>query len=405
MDYELNHNSTNFLPVLTYEQLRTIFADHTYPLAFVDLDALDNNIRLHAGRAGDKHIRVASKSIRCPEVMRRVLDYGPSYRGIMAYHGREALWLAEAGFDNILLGYPVVDRVLLREIGKQIGTGKDLVLMVDSAVHLQLLNELGRELDVVYPVCVDLDLSVDFGPLHFGVWRSPLRSVADLAELVGELKKQPFVRLEGLMGYEAQIAGLGDEVPGLGWKNAVIRRLKKLSLPIIRRRRAEAVELLRAEGFPPRFVNGGGTGSLESTREEAVVTEITVGSGFFASHLFDYYRGFQARPALAYGVQIVRQPKAGIFTAHGGGYIASGGLDASKAPRVFLPAGARLDPNEGAGEVQTPIHYQGDEPLQIGDPIFLRHAKAGELCEHFDELLLLRGDAIVGRAKTYRGLW
>jgi D-serine deaminase-like pyridoxal phosphate-dependent protein len=39
----------------------------------------------------------------------------------------------------------------------------------------------------------------------------------------------------------------------------------------------------------------------------------------------------------------------------------------------------------------------------VGDRVWFRHAKAGELCERFDTLHLLDGDTLVGEALTYRG--
>ena len=53
--------------------------------------------------------------------------------------------------------------------------------------------------------------------------------------------------------------------------------------------------------------------------------------------------------------------------------------------------------------MQTPIHYDGDSVLNLGDPIFLRHSKAGELCERFNTLLLVSDGAVSGQAATYRG--
>ena len=61
-------------------------------------------------------------------------------------------------------------------------------------------------------------------------------------------------------------------------------------------------------------------------------------------------------------------------------------------------------PLEGAGEVQTPISLKTSQIVNLGDPIFFRHAKAGELAEHFNDYLFVRGDVVVERAKTYRGL-
>ena len=53
--------------------------------------------------------------------------------------------------------------------------------------------------------------------------------------------------------------------------------------------------------------------------------------------------------------------------------------------------------------MQTPICYTGGAALSLGDPIFMRHSKAGELCERFNTLLLVSDGAVVGEAPTYRG--
>jgi D-serine deaminase-like pyridoxal phosphate-dependent protein len=160
---------------------------------------------------------------------------------------------------------------------------------------------------------------------------------------------------------------------------------------------------LAAAGLTLRFVNGGGTGSLHTTSRETAVTEVTAGSAFFAPLLFDHYHDFRFQPAAGYAIQIVRQPKPGLYTCLGGGYPASGQTGPDKSPQPYLPVGARLDGNEGAGEVQTPIHYTGPEKLALGDPIFMRHAKAGELCERFNTLLLLRNGRLHEEVTTYRG--
>lgn len=152
-----------------------------------------------------------------------------------------------------------------------------------------------------------------------------------------------------------------------------------------------------------RFVNGGGTGSMESTCAEDRVTEVTVGSGFYHSHLFDHYSNFKGKPAAGFAVGISRKPKRKMYTCLGGGYIASGSSDKDKAPEPYLPKGCELVEQEGAGEVQTPITYSGKEQLELGDPIFFRHSKAGELCERFNELLLIRNGKVHSRIPTYRG--
>ncbi len=386
-----------------YAYYRKAIEGRSFPLAMVDLDLMDKNIALIQQQAGEIPIRIASKSVRC----RYLLDYIKSklrhYAGVMTYHGREAVWLSSHSDDHYLMGYPVVDKTLLAEIGLAGKEGKKITLMVDESSHVQLLQMIAEEIDTVFSVCVDIDLSVDFGPLHFGVWRSPLVDEEKLNALLEVLENLDRIKVEGLMGYEAQIAGVGDQVKSQSVKSAVVRILKKRSLPKLRRWRADAVNTIRQAGHTLAFVNGGGTGSVQSTREEKDITEIAVGSGFYCPHLFDNYQDFQFHPAAFFACQIVRQPKEGVYTCHGGGYIASGGVEALKAPKVHLLPGAKLDVNEGAGEVQTPVFYKGKEQLNIGDPVFFRHAKAGELCEHFNELHLIRNGKIVEIVPTYRG--
>jgi D-serine deaminase-like pyridoxal phosphate-dependent protein len=68
-----------------------------------------------------------------------------------------------------------------------------------------------------------------------------------------------------------------------------------------------------------------------------------------------------------------------------------------------MPVGLTLDSDEGAGEVQTPLVGAAAKKLRVGDRVYMRHAKAGELCERFDSLYLIEGDSVVEQVPTYRG--
>jgi D-serine deaminase-like pyridoxal phosphate-dependent protein len=92
-----------------------------------------------------------------------------------------------------------------------------------------------------------------------------------------------------------------------------------------------------------------------------------------------------------------------VVTTLGGGYLASGPGNPSRLPRPHWPAGLALDRDEGAGEVQTPVLGAAADDLRIGDRVWFRHAKAGELCERFSELHLIDGDVIAATVPTYRG--
>ena len=386
-----------------YGFYRNALAGQRLPAAFIDLDALSANLADLRARAGDLPIRLVTKSIRSVAILRRVLASGPQLRGLMCYSPAEAAWLASQGFDDLLVAYPSVEPDDLRAVAAQLRAGRRITLMVDGAEQVRRIASVAELEGVVQPLAIDLDMSSDFPGLHFGVLRSPIKGVEDALALAAEIARHPSLRLDGLMGYESQIAGLMDEVPGQALKNAVIRLLKRRSIPEVNERRRATVAALAAAGHALRFVNGGGTGSFESTRADPSVTELAAGSGLYVPTLFDHYRAFHGRPAAGFALAVTRAPAPGIVTCAGGGYPASGPGGADRAPRPWLPAGCALIAPEGAGEVQTPVRVPAGVTLTPGDPLLFRHAKAGELCERFNELLLIEGGTVVDRVATYRG--
>lgn len=387
---------------MTYSYYSDIFRGLPMPYAFVDMNALDENMAAVAQRAGGKPVRIASKSVRCVEVLRYLLQY-PQFNGIMAYHPQEAAFLAQRGFDNILLGYPCIHPADIRAVLNEVAAGKQIIFMADSLEQITAIDREAATMGVQAAYCLDIDMSTDFPGLHFGVYRSPLHTLAQVQELFRSVQSLHHVRLAGIMGYEAQIAGVGDKVPGQGLKNALVRLLKKKSIQDLARRRGEIARWLQARTEGTLLVNAGGTGSLESSKEEPWVTEVTVGSAFYSSGLFDNYEQFHHRPAAAFAVEITRMPAVGMYTCLGGGYIASGEAGTAKQPKPYLPEGFTLIGQEGCGEVQTPIRYDGVEQLYPGAPVFFRHAKAGELCERFNHVYLVKDGRIQAEVPTYRG--
>jgi D-serine deaminase-like pyridoxal phosphate-dependent protein len=373
------------------------------PFAYLDLDLLDANIAQVRSRSGGKRFRIASKSIRSADVLRRILAADSCFQGIMAFTAREAVHLAAQGFKDLLIGYPTWDSDDLAAVAEAVAGGAEITLMVDSREHIERIEAAAVQHGLRLPVCLDIDMSLLVPGLHFGVWRSPLRTPDQVQPLLNQISASQGVRLDGIMGYEAQIAGVGDHYPGKPLKNRLVAMLQRRSAREVASRRAAIVALVEERGMSLRFVNGGGTGSIATTRTELAVTEITVGSAFYGPALFDNYSAFRYHPAAGFAIEISRQPAPSIYTCLGGGYVASGAAGADKLPQPYLPHGARLDILEAAGEVQTPIKYTGELPLQPGDPVFLRHSKAGELCERFTTLLLVKDGAVVDEVATYRG--
>ncbi|MGD0528436.1 MAG: alanine racemase [Polyangiaceae bacterium] len=385
-----------------WRRYRAVTAGEALPCALVDLDALESNTRALAAplRASGKTLRVATKSVRCPDLVRRILELAaPVARGLMTYTAAEtAFWVARAERD-LLLAYPVArarDAALIA--GANAG-GATAAVVVDSVEHLELLAPAAREAGTRIPVVLDLDVS--WRPLgsalHVGVRRSPLREARDVVALARRAAATEGLRFHGVMAYEAQIAGLPDSSPA-------VRAMKAASGRDVRRSRSAVDQALREAGLTPALFNGGGTGSLAACAGEAALTEVTAGSGFVDSHLFDGYRGLGLEPAAYFALAVVRRPSPDVVTCHGGGYVASGSAEKSRLPIPALPPGLSLLSLEGAGEVQTPLALARGASLDLGDPVFFRHAKAGELAEHFEEYLLVRGDRVEARAPTYRGL-
>lgn len=379
---------------------RETFADRALPLAFLDLNALDRNIEAIRDRAAGVPVRVASKSVRCRWILEEVLAY-EGFEGLLCYSGHEAALLADHRFDDMLVAYPVTDRDELATVADTVADGADVTLTVDATEHVERVAEAARAAGTIVPVCIDLDVSTRHFGIHFGVRRSPVRSPEAAVDLARTVSNTDGITLRGVMGYEGQIAGLPDRDPSNhAAVNATIRLLKRRSRPRVRERRVATVEALRDAGIDVPLVNGGGTGSLESTTDDPSVTEVTVGSGLYAPRLFDFYDDFQHEPAAGYAVEVTRRPDPEIYTCRGGGYVASGPPGEDKIPAPYVPADAELLDTEAAGEVQTPVHC--DEDLRLGDPVVMRHAKAGELCRTFDELHLLR-EGVVDVVPTYRG--
>jgi D-serine deaminase-like pyridoxal phosphate-dependent protein len=393
-------------PLQSHERYERVFADVEAPFAFVDLEAMWENADSMLERSGGKLVRVASKSVRCRALMAAILDRDERFQGLMTYTLPETLWLAEQGFENLLLAYPTADlgaleALALRSAASPAGAP---IVMVDSVEHLEMIESVLGKGAPPLRVCLDVDASWWWlgGKVKIGPKRSPIHSVEQAVALAREIEKRPQIELDALMAYEGQISGVGDLPPGQRLRGAAIRFMQKRSASEIAERRGAIVAAL-SEFVELEIVNGGGTGSLEFTAAEEAVTEVTAGSGFYAPVSFDHYSRFDLIPAAAFALPITRKPSEWVATALGGGYLASGPGNAGRLPAPWFPEGLRFDEEEGAGEVQTPLLGKPAGGLNVGDRVYLRHAKAGELCERFDTLYLVEGNAIVDEVPTYRG--
>jgi D-serine deaminase-like pyridoxal phosphate-dependent protein len=392
-----------------YARYERVFGDLEPPFAYCDLDAVWWNASEMLERAAGTPIRVASKSVRCRELLARILARDPGFQGLLTFTLPESLWLADEGFDDLVCAYPTADRQALGRLARLTEGEPDRapVVMVDSPAHLDMIEAAARNAGAGRaPVRVAIELDVGWWPLgsrlKIGPKRSPVRTPGQARALAHEIERRERVRLVGLMAYEGHIAGVGDAAPGQRLRNVAIRWMQRRSAQELRERRAEVVAAV-SQVAELEFVNGGGTGSIAATAAEPAVTEIAAGSGFYAPVLFDHYSSFELMPAAGFALAVDRKPAPRVATALGGGYIASGAPGNDRLPQPYLPRGLRLDPLEAAGEVQTPLLGEGAANLGVGDRVYFRHAKAGELCERFDTLYVIESGEIADELATYRG--
>ena len=372
------------------------------PLGVLSQPALAHNAHQMLDRAGGTTIRVASKSLRVRGAIEAV-EALPGYHGVLAYTLAEGLWLAET-IQSVVVGYPSADRCAIARLAGSADLASRVTIMVDSTDQLDLIDSVlppgNRE---TIRVCLELDAAWDSRLLgHVGTWRSPVHSVGEARTLAELIVARSGFALVGMMAYEGQIAGTVDHPEGRPVYGAIVRWMQRQSAQELAVRRAGAVASLR-EIADLEFVNGGGTGSLESTSAEPAVTEIAAGSGLFGPHLFDHYGRFRPAPAVAFALSVVRKPAPEMATLLGGGWVASGPAAEDRLPLLAWPEGLRMVPREMAGEVQTPVTGPAAATLEVGDRVWLRHTKAGELSEHLNELAVVDGGHVVDTLPTYRG--
>jgi D-serine deaminase-like pyridoxal phosphate-dependent protein len=387
-------------------------ADLDPPLAVVDLDAFDANADDLVRRARGVPIRVVSKSLRCRFLIERALAR-PGYQGVMCYSLAEALWLhgdaarrdLGRGLDaDLLVAYPTVDRSALRALAGSESARHSVTITIDSVEHLDFIDAGLGDGHPQIRVCLEIDVAwLPLGGVRVGTLRSPVRAPEDAARFAAAILGRPGFTLVGVLGYEGQIAGLGDAPRGAPLKAAILRLAQSRSAAELTARRTEAVRQIR-ELTTLEFVNGGGTGSLESTAADKSVTEVAAGSGLVGPTLFDAYRKFRPQPALLYALPVTRRPGPGVVTLYSGGYVASGTGTPDRLPAPYWPEGLRLTRAEGAGEVQTPVLGEAADQLRLGDRVWMRHAKGGELAERFTHYHVIESGTGEARpVPTYRG--
>src|SRR5690625_3052583 len=155
--------------MMSYEAIRDALRTTEKPCAFIHIESLEQNINTILQMADDQPIRIASKSIRSVDVLKKIMSYSDQFQGIMCFTAKEAIYLYEQGFNDLLVAYPTWDEKNLRQVCRLVNDGATITLMIDSVAHINRLETIAKEENGTFLVAVDIDLSSSFPGLHFGV--------------------------------------------------------------------------------------------------------------------------------------------------------------------------------------------------------------------------------------------
>ncbi len=393
----------------TYADWKRTLSSVSLPALVCDVEAFDRNAARLVAASRGKPIRIATKSLRVPALIQRALGI-PGFRGLLTYDARElsnAQAICASRDTDMLLAYPTLERASL-ENAVAANAKLRLVVAADDRAHVDVASAAASTVGGHIDICIDVDGSSAFPGVWFGVRRSPIRTPHDVVGLARYIASSASVSFAGIQMYDAQIAGLRDRIDGRGAYSALLRALKARSKADIRQRRAAIVDALRNANLAPRIVTGGGSGSLAWSAGDASLTEITAGSGLLGPHLFDGYDDGTFEPALWIALPATRRPNGRIVTCGGPGVTASGGVGRDRWMRPVSPDGLELLLDEGPGEVQTPVRASDENTLaqvNLGDPILFRPGKAGETCDRFASIVLVREAGVASVVPTYRGVF
>src|SRR5699024_6777172 len=141
-----------------------------------DTHLFNENIQTILNASNGKNIRIASKSIRSLPILKDILNNSNTFQGVMCFTADEAIYLNNNGLNDLLITYPVLDTTQLKKVANRVIMGQTLTLMIDYIEHIKHLENIASQIQQVFLVCLDIDLSTKYPELHFGVHCSRIKT-------------------------------------------------------------------------------------------------------------------------------------------------------------------------------------------------------------------------------------
>ncbi len=343
------------------------------PALLVDESRLDDNVRRMAElcRQHGKKLRPHIKSHKTLEIASRQVQAGAS--GLTVAKLGEAEVYAAAGFDDLLVCYPIVGRLKLDRLAA-LARQVTVSTVVDNADAARALSaamiEAGVRLDVL--------LKLDVGMHRVGV-------PADDAERLGtDIAQLPGLRLRGVLIHEGSVYGEADPARRRAIGREQVQRL------------VATAERLRDHGLPIDVVSCGSTPSAADVADVDGVTELRPGN-------YVFYDAMQ----VALGVVPQERCALSVLTTV---------VSRADSDRAVIDAGAKsLSLDRGAhglglladygrvvgrDEVQIAslseehgwLKLSRDSALAVGDRLRVLPNHACAVVNNFDQLIVVRAD-------------
>jgi D-serine deaminase-like pyridoxal phosphate-dependent protein len=227
----------------------------TTPALILDLNFLRQNIEtMAAWTRRHSKVRPHAKAHKCVEIAR--LQVAAGAVGITAATVWEALAMACAGLDNILIANELMGPEKLKRLAESARETKVLVA-VDSSAAGEALARAAVAAGATIGVLVDIDV---------GLHRGGVRTCGEASALAAALSRLPGIALRGVMGYEGHVVMEPD------------RALRARKAAEAMERLMGCLEGLEHAGFEIEIVSAGSTNTYDMTGAHPRVTELQAGS-------------------------------------------------------------------------------------------------------------------------------
>jgi len=348
------------------------------PALVIDLDRVERNIDEMAQRSRDAGVRLRphTKTHKMPEIAAMQMAAGAA--GITVAKLGEAEVMVDAGFDDVLVAYPILGSEKISRL-RSLRERARVIVSLDSVEVATGLGALGVEMKSP----VEIYVEVDTGLARMG--RPPGLPTFELVERLASIEG---ITIAGLMTH----AGHAYRVVGTERETVVDNEVNDLVM---------TRELCAAAGITIAQISVGATPSARSEMSRSGVTEVRPGTYVFNDTTMMSLDVATEESCAAYVIAtVVSRPTAERFVVDAGSKSLTS--DGVGRPGWIRIAGrsdltmAFLSEEHGVGTIDRSM----GRTLDIGDKLELIPSHICPVVNLFDEVYTLRDGQVIGTFKV-----